>query len=140
MKLQAGKQYINRVGNKWTIDYVGKYWASGHDADCEILMWRIDGMWNPTGEASEDLIAEYTEPEFVPWESPQEVPTRAWFRRKDRPNDWVQVYQITTKKESEDMVISLATLYPVSRIELLRDFEHSLDNGVTWLPCGKEKK
>lgn len=140
MKLEVNKQYLDRIGVKWIIDYVGKHWASGHDADCEVRMWRIDGTWNATGEASKDLISEYTEPEFVPWETPQEVPARAWFRRKNHPNDWVQVYQITRKKESEDIIINPATLCPVSQIELLRDFEHSIDNGVTWLPCGKGKK
>lgn len=140
MKLEAGKQYLDRKGNKWTIDYVGKHWASGHDADCDILMWRIDGMWNPTGEAPEDLISEYTEPTLVPWESPQEVPARAWFRRKAYPNDWVQAYQILVPKESKDMITSLSSIGQVLPIELLREFEHSLDNGVTWLQCGKEKK
>ena len=140
MKLQVGKQYLDRRGDKWTIDYVGREFAPGHNVTGDVRTWCDDGKWARGSILPEDLISEYTEPEFVPWETPQEVPARAWFRRKDRPNDWVQVYQITRKKESEDMIINPATLCPVSQIELLRDFEHSLDNGVTWLPCGKGKK
>lgn len=140
MKLEVNKQYLDRRGNKWTIDYVGQKLAIGHNETGDVRTWCNDGKWAREYTLPADLIAEYTEPEFVPWETPQEVPANAWFRNQADRFRWFRI-SVVFHNESEDAwKIYFSGGQSFELVELRHCFEHSLDNGNTWLPCGKEKK
>lgn len=140
MNLQVGKQYLDRRCYEWTIDYVGKNMASGHNAEKAVRMWFIDGTVLVNCPSCNDLISEYTEPEFVPWETPQEIPALAWFRNQADRSRWLHISTVLHNESEDAWKIYFNGGQSFELVELRHCFEHSLDNGVTWLPCGKEKK
>lgn len=81
-----------------------------------------------------------TEPEqpttLRPWKSIAEVPIRAWFKHP-RSKEWHRVFSV----DSHSKTIFLHC-YGYMRIErfLPDGWEHSLDNGRTWLPCGMKEE
>lgn len=64
----------------------------------------------------------YTEPKLRPWE-PEEVPLGAWMRHKQS----LRRYLIISDGLEE------------GHADWLSNYEHSIDGGKTWLPCGVEE-
>jgi len=62
MKLEEGKRYRSRRGDKWHVDWVGNGWASGHTAEEMVACWHIGGNCHSGISSEHDLISEWREP------------------------------------------------------------------------------
>lgn len=77
-------------------------------------------------------------PTLRPWK-PEEVPVGALIRHKEQPNCQSL---ILTKTNSNGIVFypmtddRTATDIAFKSLDCLAEFEHSLDHGKTWQPCG----
>jgi len=73
------------------------------------------------------------EPKLRPWK-PEEVPVGALVRQKSiGPNVWRRVILLVTE---ESIALVHRTQIMLYLLNELTDFEHSLDGGKIWLPCG----
>ena len=77
------------------------------------------------GEISKDEKSGWLpcEPKLRPWKA-EEVPLGAWQKRKSEHDHWWVIVDTT---------------FPNTRKDWLANFEHSLDKGATWFPCGMEE-
>lgn len=94
-----------------------------------VLGWDPNGRNNKTTDSDYDIIAEWPEPKLRPWNL-EEVPLGAWMREKrigSLPSLIVALTDNSLWRGHGD------------RIDLdyaAKHYEHSTDNGKTWLPCG----
>lgn len=131
MKLETGKWYLDRINQKWTVDYCGCYSACGHSESGGVMTWFEDGRVNSGFDSQNDLISEWTEPKLRPWKL-EEVPLGAWMREKTHglPSLIVAIRSTSVIRGHGDTV----TLdYALSH------YEYSMDEGSTWKPCGVEE-
>lgn len=70
-------------------------------------------------------------PKLRPWKA-EEVPVGALIRFKRE--SWVSI--IVGRNNRELSVPLFNNGHTTHNFDSLQDFEHSLDNGKTWLPCG----
>ena len=70
------------------------------------------------------------EPKYRPWK-PEEVPMPCVVRAKD-----TDCVQLVLWKHSNHICIGSSD-YTIDYIKLYNEWEHSLDHGKAWLPCGE---
>lgn len=77
-------------------------------------------------------------PTYRPWKDASEVEFEALFRSKadhrDRHWDFIMTYY----ESANTFYLKFYSIvfYDIHAAELLENFEHSLDHGQTWKPCG----
>lgn len=131
--LEVGKWYKTRIGGKAFVAFnhplreEGQYigYIAGSPG---IVVWCQNGKCVPHGLAPHDLIEEWAEPTWRPW-TDDEIPLGAWYRHKETPG----------RKFLGIAVGPGEVVHCLGRMkvaELLEDYEYTLDNGGTWLPCG----
>lgn len=65
-----------------------------------------------------------------PW-NPEEIPLGAWIRVKGFPDTY-----LITGIENGFIIWTTGVVRSSTPTTFLRDYEHSTDQGKTWLPCG----
>jgi hypothetical protein len=96
----------------------------------------IDGeelvIESPTFSSKPELYQIKPEPKLRPWR-PEEVPLGAWFRMCE--GGWR--LGMVAVAHSAVVIGVTATRQEAVSFEVLRDqYEHSIDGGKTWHPCG----
>lgn len=131
MKLSQAKEYlpfVQAAAEGKTIQYKNK----GQDT---WLNW--DNHWDvcTNGLFSYELRIKPL-PTYRPWK-PEEVPVGCWYRSKNTIGYISMI--LTNGKDSGYCIVSdfiINNSYVYSHEELFNSFEHSINNGKTWLPCG----
>jgi hypothetical protein len=72
------------------------------------------------------------EPKLRPWKS-EEVPVGALYKQRNNAHRGLIVGIV-----GNNVQLGNGSGYDLER-DLLRDYQHSLDHGKTWLPCGVEE-
>lgn len=133
MKIEAGKWYMTRAGNKAFVAFIHPGREEDHCigyivGNSGIGIWCTNGKYAPNRDTSSDLVEEWKEPVLRPWKD-DEIPLGAWYRVKGQT---LRKYFGTAVVEGE---ISIGrTVLEVK--ELMEYYEHTLDNGKSWHPCG----
>ena len=132
MKLTIG-WWRARDGSKWHVDWVGDRLAVGH-----ISSGLSVGKWSDAGfvgaaDSPYDLLAPWTEPKLRPWKR-EEVPLGAWIRNKRDHKLMMAAMAIGNNGIS---LSDMGLHHFIHEFKLLCDaYEHSIDGGKTWHPCG----
>ncbi len=126
------------VVDTWDLDYqIGVMQAFKEGAQIESkLRDRRSLVWQKESNPSWDWFSyEFRikpTPVLRPWTA-DEVPLGAWLRSKE--NVWKDL--IFEVRRDGQMEINNSSITPYSA---LRYWEHSLDGGKTWKPCGVEEE
>lgn len=100
------------------------------------LSWP-DGTTGSVGKHAYDLLPWPEPPVIVPWETRADFPSGALFRTVIDPQWEFYMQEIYTCDFGSVSVRCADSSIPIA--DMLHAYEHSLDNGKTWLPCGKMK-
>ena len=137
MKLTVG-WWKARDGSKWHVDWVGDRLAVGH-----IPSGLSVGKWSDAGfvgaaDSPYDLLAPWTEAKLRPWNS-EEVPD-CWLMHKRQSR---VRYKPIFVNEARVLVACInkgcsqeTSLQSDTFENLFKNYEHSIDGGKTWHPCG----
>jgi hypothetical protein len=111
MKIEKGKFYKSRDGQKWevlTTERNGKSNIIAMNEDGDLLVVYQNGTYfNDKSESDLDLIAEWTEPVEIPW---SDYPTWCKWVAMDKDGRWFGYKSKPVKRESTwlcDVVISI---------------------------------
>ena len=107
MKIEAGKYYRTRDGNKACVagkngfakEHHDVYWLGSFEDDCS-KSWCIGGSYVDHEESDDDLVAEWVEPKAVAKEIPS--PHEWLYARTDKDGDAGSLY---SKSELDRMPI-----------------------------------
>lgn len=105
-----------------------------------VVQFRISGghNWQEANDLAFQFInCEYRikpTPKLRPWR-PEEVPVGAWFKQVGS-KQWDQALTYYLSGDTAYLKFYSISSYDCNCSELHRLYEHSLDHGLTWLPCG----
>ena len=105
----------------------------------KTIQYAENGNWDNLGDGLyfDDASSNYRikpEPHLRPWK-PEEVPVGSVVRNKATYNTYLIVGRWV---EGKDCVMLAGDAFYNCEI-MLSKYEHSLDHGKTWLPCGVEE-
>ena len=102
------------------------------------------GDWSPClsdhsyniGEVNSIILRKPAQPatKFRPWR-PEEVPVGCLLRVKNSPLSYC-TWMALNSSVSGVGYVTLSSVGNITQLELMESFEHSIDQGKTWQPCG----
>lgn len=142
MTAQENKWRMGRRSYKYmTREDAGKWVPiiQAYSEGKEIQFRGMGGIWSTMNYlAFKEDVNEYRikpEPKLRPWK-PEESPLGMWLREKRRADSIHYLVLAVNTINKGVRIYEDNKTRDIDMEQLLNRYEHSLDNGKTWLPCG----
>ena len=129
----AGKIAVMQEAERVGYVYMNTWFqASWHKYEVDFSVWDWHNYMHnfPAHEPKRVL---------VPW-TKDTVPREAWFRERTKRFNELRIIAITENFIGFSSPGTLKDNLSLGYTLITREFEHSLDGGKTWLPCGTWKE